>query len=158
LFPWLNQSGPDLDFLDDEEEHTWNTSASHESLLSVGNGLKDLHNMPTRSRYKDDDELSSTGSDLFGERLSDRGRQAVLVYRLRSSQPDPIAANTNTPEQPPTKTKGKGLLNGITIPTANNSGRPKRILQQSSTSSNNHNEIDHPTSQKSLNGTTGSSL
>jgi hypothetical protein len=155
LFPWLNQSGPDLDFLDDEEAHLLNTSASHESLVSVEHGLKDLRNIPTRALSKDDDELSSTGSDVFGEKLSDRDRQAVLA-RLRLSQPDPVGANTNTPEHPTTKTNGKGLLNGITMPTASNSGRPKGILKRSSTSINNQNGIHRPTSQNSLNGTTGS--
>lgn len=159
LFPWLNHSGPDLDFLENDDEiHMLNTSASHESLVSVGDGLKDLRtntNMPTRvggGSSKDDDELSSTGSDVFGEKLSDKDRQAVLA-RLGLCQPDPPPV-AETPEQPPTTQKGKGLLNGITIPVANHSGRRKGILKRSSVSLNQQLGDDRPSSQTSLNGTT----
>lgn len=172
LFPWMNQTGQDLDFLDDEVEaqqqhHILHPSASQESLVSVGEGLKGLRHhqimpAPNATRSKDDDELSSTGSDVFGEKLSDRERQAVLA-RLRLSQPDhPIVANSsnnqNNPEDPedplslsPSKQKGKGLLNGITIPTAENLGRLKGILKRSSTF---HVGEERPSSQNSLNGTT----
>jgi len=46
--------------------------------------------LPTRSSSRDEDEVS-TNSDVLGERLSDKERQAVLA-RLRLAQPD---GNTN---------------------------------------------------------------
>jgi hypothetical protein len=68
----------------------------------------------SRSSSKDDDEVS-TGSDILGERLSDKDRQAVLA-RLRLAQPDAKGSVSPTSEtisaDAPVVVK-KGLLNEI---------------------------------------------
>jgi hypothetical protein len=63
-----------------------------ESLMSV-DGVRDATAPPSRTLSKDEDEVS-TESDIFGEKLSDKERQAVLA-RLGLAQPDPAATDAD---------------------------------------------------------------
>jgi hypothetical protein len=63
-----------------------------ESLMSV-DGVRDATAPPSRTLSKDEDEVS-TESDIFGEKLSDKERQAVLA-RLGLAQPDPAARDAD---------------------------------------------------------------
>lgn len=96
-------------------EHQYSSNANHLDAANANSPTTDPARPPG-----DDDEMSS-GSDVFGEKLSQRERQAVLA-RLRLGQPDtPNGSATgpnHTPGTGPTGTtinprNGKGLLNGI---------------------------------------------
>ena len=71
IFPWIKTGSPYADTPHEE---------SFEPLI------KSKSNSFTRSSSREDDEVS-TGSDAFGEKLSEKDRQAVLA-RLRLAQPD----------------------------------------------------------------------
>jgi hypothetical protein len=82
----------------------------------------------SRSSSKEDDEVS-TGSDMFGEKLSEKDKQAVLA-RLRLAQPE----STNAPHsEAPNSSSGKPPPNGTKPPGM------KSILKRSSTTVNNSN-------------------
>jgi hypothetical protein len=102
LFPWFNKMSQHA--LRKEvgaalEEHAYSTMVD---------GIQ-------RSKSRDDDESSngsksSKNSDVLGEKLSDRERQAVLA-RLRLAQPEASKALAVTPTR--SEAKKKGLLDGI---------------------------------------------
>ena len=115
------QQGPGQESMVDVQEN------SHSGQLS-------------RSSSKDDDEVS-TGSDVLGERLSDKDRQAVLA-RLRLAQPDAKGSVSPTSEIPsagaPVVVK-KGLLNEIVNSEVGSTQfRAKGILRRSSMLSGNN--------------------
>lgn len=113
LFPWLTNSNS-LPPTEDSSEVQ--EADGDESTVEV-NGSQ--HRRPySRSNSKEDDE-TSTGSDAFGEKLSEKDRQAVLA-RLRLASPDatetagPANANGNG------NASTKGLLNGLATVDLNN--------------------------------------
>ena len=125
LFPWMNAGSPFND------ENQTDLKAGEETEINV----EDANNkVPSRSNSKDDDEVASTGSDVFGEKLSDKDRQAVLA-RLRLAQPD-ISATQGQGDQ---KAEQKGLLNGIMTDVQNRNknaaGGLKGILKNASSMS-----------------------
>ncbi len=137
LFPWMATPNPDEG---EENDASLNdVNAGQESLVGVQESGTSSTG-PSRAGSKDDDEVS-TGSDVFGEKLSDKDRQAVLA-RLRLAQPD-----TKSPSSPTGDTddpagvgakvmpKQKGLLNGI---VATNGMQMKGILRKASTFSRNN--------------------
>jgi hypothetical protein len=113
LFPWFNKmSQQDLrkEVGAALEEHAYTTMVD---------GIQ-------RSKPRDDDESSngskgSKNSDVLGEKLSDRERQAVLA-RLRLAQPEASKAVAVTPTR--SEARKKGLLDGIPDYSAD-SGDPK---------------------------------
>jgi hypothetical protein len=117
LFPWIG--GPSQEEL---EYQKWKDQYS---------GVPSQAAAPMRSPSKDDDSVS-TGSGVFGEKLSAKDRQAVLA-RLRLAQPDPAVSGTNPSESTDAvnKEKGKGLLNGIVSPK--DGGSMRSILRRPST-------------------------
>ena len=128
LFPWMAANKGDDN----------STAEGKESLVSVTDKVS---NPLARSVSKDDDDVS-TGSGVFGEKLSDKDRQAVLA-RLRLAQPDPSTTTMNGhasdgPDDTSSEKlkEGKGLLNGIV--TSANPQEPNKlrgILKQSSNTS-----------------------
>jgi hypothetical protein len=122
-FPWLSSK----DDLEDE-----NSEQEPESLISV---KKEEKESLSRSASGEDDEVSTGSSDVFGEKLSDKDRQAVLA-RLRLAQPD-AALGTTTPsttattEQAKPKNENK-LLSGIVNGEENKDKPVKGILKHSS--------------------------
>lgn len=105
LFPWTTSIKNNDELETQEEEIDFTNSGGRERLVSVG-----TTSSASRTLSRDDDEVS-TGSDIFGEKLSEKEKQAVLA-RLGLGQPD-IATNVTPTEPDSTKPMGKGLLNGI---------------------------------------------
>lgn len=114
LFPWLVQPPKKQLHL----QHSISTDNSHHSKVS------DLVSNDNDTESKDGE---STNSNVLGERLSDKERQAVLA-RLRLAQPESIAAASHlnetrneTKEQVDDtsarngKQRNKGLLNGVPL-------------------------------------------
>jgi hypothetical protein len=102
LFPWFNKIS--------EKELRKEVGAALEehAYSTMVNGMQ-------RSKAREDDESSngsksSKNSDVLGEKLSDRERQAVLA-RLRLAQPEASKAIAVTPTR--SEAKKKGLLDGI---------------------------------------------
>jgi hypothetical protein len=124
LFPWMNTT-PHL---------SENRSESFQpDSYEQDTGLASAKTTGVAAEEDENSNGSSKGSDVFGEKLSDKERQAVLA-RLGMAQPD-----SDTSENSSTERKGekKGLLNGIatydTSPVANNEGKLKGILKRSFT-------------------------
>jgi hypothetical protein len=145
FFPWMAATKPE-----DETAFQDLGAPGNESLVKVDGSSKIAP--VTRIISKDEDEVSndelSTGSggsgssDVFGEKLSEKDRQAVIA-RLRLAQPDSPA---DAPSSPVTKPKEKGLLNGIQL-----DNRPRGILKhQTSTSS--RQGLDKTNQSQGLNG------
>lgn len=137
LFPWM--ATPEADEGEDNDASSKDLNAGQESLVDVNDGGTSSAG-PSRGSSKDDDEVS-TGSDVFGEKLSEKDRQAVLA-RLRLAQPDtkPPASPTGEADDPSnvgnkTAPKQKGLLNGI---VQSNGTQMKGILRKTSTFSRNN--------------------
>lgn len=139
LFPWINYSSANSALPPSEysEEATPQESLVHVNGSGNGNGTKDTamqkqkqkQDSGTSSDDNDEDETSTVGSDVFGEKLSDKDRQAVLA-RLRLASPD-VASSSETDES------GSGLLNGLnSMEGSDNMSRPittpKSILKQTS--------------------------
>jgi len=128
LFPWINKGEDDDDTDMQSSEEMKN---GQESFVDVQENGRD--GPPLRSGSKDDDEVS-TGSDVFGERLSDKDRQAVLA-RLRLVEPDakspasPGAGAEPAPAEPSPVEIEKGLLNE----TDAKKPRSRSILKRPST-------------------------
>jgi hypothetical protein len=114
VFPWMTSSSGD----GYDSDRDMSDPAGKESVVSVVDGVRDTTAPPSRTLSKDDDEVS-TESDIFGEKLSDKERQAVLA-RLGLAQPDPATtdADASSITVDATKPKQKGLLNGIVQPQA----------------------------------------
>jgi hypothetical protein len=127
LFPWLASTPPQ----GEQDENDFHNE-----------DLVEIQRTSTRSSA-----AGSTGSDVFGERLSDKDRQAVLA-RLRLAQPDaktpssPIGDTSEDPgtatDQPSAKAPGKGLLTGIVA----NNVQKRGILKQTSTLTSRNNLKD----------------
>lgn len=102
LFPWFNKIS--------QKELTKEVGAALEehAYSTMVDGIQ-------RSKSREDDESSngsksSKNSDVLGEKLSDRERQAVLA-RLRLAQPEASKAATVTPTR--AEARKKGLLDGL---------------------------------------------
>ena len=141
LFPWM-AAPPPLTSEGNNIISSMDLETKQESLVTVQEGGTSSNGPPSRSGSKDDDEVS-TGSDMFGEKLSDKDRQAVLA-RLRLAQPDATGpASPPTDAENPAGTvsiidpKQKGLLNGIVSGKAK-SMPMKGILRKASTISRNN--------------------
>jgi hypothetical protein len=94
LFPWL--VGGDKMIQDDDIPSELGTSVTGDESTQPLDGYSNgTTNDLLRSSSKEDDEIS-TSSDMFGEKLSDKDRQAVLA-RLRLAQPD---ASSNSQQRP----------------------------------------------------------
>jgi hypothetical protein len=109
LFPWFS-SNTDTP----EQNGVMNEGAALEeqAYSTMVDGIQ-------RNKSRDDDESSngSKNSDVLGEKLSDRERQAVMA-RLRLAQP----GVETTPNSSDAKAKKKGLLDGLGIPDYNGEG------------------------------------
>lgn len=139
LFPWFADSSP----TNNKEGHAESELQDQKGPMLEIERNSSRSSIVSRSGSKDEDE-TSTGSDVFGERLSDKDRQAVLA-RLRLAQPDAKSTEPNPTgggdtENPGTgggadqanvKATGKGLLNGIITPE--NGAQKRGILKQTST-------------------------
>lgn len=139
LFPWM-AAPPPLESEDNNMISSMDLDTKQESLVTVQEGRTSSTGPPSRSGSKDDDEVS-TGSDVFGEKLSDKDRQAVLA-RLRLAQPDatgPVSPPMDTDNPAGTvaiiEPKQKGLLNGI---VSAKRMQMKGILRKASTISRNN--------------------
>jgi hypothetical protein len=162
LFPWATKDKMiEDDYTLDQEDDADVLIVGEESAEKIQiNGSGNL----SRASSKEDDEIS-TGSDMFGEKLSDKDRQAVLA-RLRLAQPD-----TANPQQPSGinstdvgdasggKQNERGLLTATSKDT--NKKTPRRsILRRSSTVTNHKNldRMDPSTKKNEANGKTRRSL
>ena len=171
LFPWITYTKPDHgndSFDDDATSSSRNNSnaAGEESMMAIekGSTRSASGSVPSsRSGSKDEDEYS-TGSDAFGEKLSEKDRQAVLA-RLRLAQPDeatgPSSPSTGGGEgagaggggaDPTSKKPTKGLINGLVPQTK---GEKKGILKRSSTVSSRNNLKDSAASLSGNNSADG---
>jgi hypothetical protein len=137
LFPWAKhfEQGEGMD----GNSSTVEDEPGQESMVDV---QENGHNGPlSRTTSKDDDDEVSTGSDILGERLSDKDRQAVLA-RLRLAQPDAKGAASPTSEGLSTDAPiviKKGLLNDIvTSEVRGPSLSARSILKRASTLSGNN--------------------
>ncbi len=125
-----------------------------------------------------DEDAESTNSNVLGELLSDKERQAVLA-RLRLAQPDIIVQHNNNKSSEPVEEQGrhesskrdsssseksklnKGLLNGITVydTTARTQEGPtttptlKGILKKRSTAKIDEHVMTHGTLERRLSNT-----
>jgi hypothetical protein len=127
FFPWITgekmieddaSSLPDPDSIQ-------NSSVGQESSQNVeDNGQQNF----SRSSSKEDDEIS-TGSDVFGEKLSEKDKQAVLA-RLRLVQPEPFNA---------TQSEASNSTSGPNPKIGTNLAGMKSILKRSSTTVSNSN-------------------
>ncbi|KAG7354709.1 hypothetical protein IV203_004065 [Nitzschia inconspicua] len=132
FFPWITGEKMIEDdsssMLDQEFAHNKFSVGEETSQKINGN----IQRGSSGSSSKEDDEVS-TSSDVFGEKLSDKDRQAVIA-RLRLAQPD--TADVATPSQPTT--------HALDTPQNGSNGQQpkmKSILKRSSTtvtSSNNN--------------------
>lgn len=116
LFPWM--SGDRMISIQDQRAPS--SAVAPEGTESMVNVSENSNSSISRNSARDDDE-TSTGSDMFGEKLSEKDRQAVLA-RLRLAQPD--TASNSSPESPEKPMK-KGLLNGIHVPIEDTQEPPK---------------------------------
>mmetsp|Transcript_9860 Transcript_9860/g.23247 ORF Transcript_9860/g.23247 Transcript_9860/m.23247 type:complete len:556 (-) Transcript_9860:319-1986(-) len=118
LLPWMNKNADPITETDAAE------TKEPETLVDVSTTPPPSTTI-SRSTSKEEDE-TSIGSDAFGERLSEKDRQAVLA-RLRLAQPDEVTNGDNSPtnnnggdapSSPDQVNNGnqKGLLNGISLP------------------------------------------
>mmetsp|Transcript_5896 Transcript_5896/g.14507 ORF Transcript_5896/g.14507 Transcript_5896/m.14507 type:complete len:836 (-) Transcript_5896:1205-3712(-) len=84
LFPWMEGDHMELQ---DETAVATNESLARPPIH--GESQDETQPTPSRGSSADEDEVStvSTSSDMFGEKLSDKDRQAVLA-RLRLAPPD----------------------------------------------------------------------
>lgn len=122
----------------------WMSVSHSENIIDDGNSERSERSQTNKvglneTLSKDDDEVS-TASDVFGEKLSEKDRQAVLA-RLRLAQPDTTVATppeaSTTDDEHNNKEKQKGLWNGIvTRETQNRNGGLKGILRRPSSMSN----------------------
>jgi hypothetical protein len=161
LFPWLNLgNNPNSRIMEEDadkpaakpQEEPKEGELAFQSAASASNTKAEKASSPG-----EDDDLStvSVGSDRFGDKLSDKDRQAVLA-RLRLAQPDQTAppgspdrsasgssdAATSPANLAKDKVQQKGLLNEIPNLHLNGSdpksdaspgGAPKGILRRQST-------------------------
>eukprot|EP00980_Cylindrotheca_fusiformis_P016414 scaffold4891_cov140-Cylindrotheca_fusiformis.AAC.11 len=112
LFPWLTGDRMVEVNADVEEEQP----KGNESIVLVPE---------TSNHTTTNDDERSTSSDMFGERLSDKDRQAVLA-RLRLAQPD---VKEPSPPESPEKAKKTGLFKDIPEQSSQPIGKPKSILK-----------------------------
>lgn len=134
LFPWIRQLG-DNDDSDPESSSFTVGEPGQESMIDLQ--VDGRSGSLSRVASKDDDEVS-TGSDILGERLSEKDRQAVLA-RLRLAEPD-IKGATSPPmgeegiSNAPTVAH-KGLLKEVNMSEENDFANlpSKSILKRPST-------------------------
>ena len=153
MFPWLRLAGNQNSRIKDEEEEPTQDESAPEMTKTRDGPLRKV------SSVGEDDDVStgemSAASDVLGEKLSDKDRQAVLA-RLRLAQPDgspgadPAGSPGSTGNE---KVLQKGLLNDIpNLPLQGENSDlstdtgPKGILKRSSTLSKT------PEQQKDANG------
>lgn len=121
LFPWV--AGDKMELMDDPLSSREETLTQH--LKIGGDDTLESTKTPSRASSVDEDERS-TSSDMFGEKLSDKDRQAVLA-RLRLAPPDektsPASDLPSTPTQVPSATPKD----------TSKQSRPRSILRRSST-------------------------
>jgi hypothetical protein len=133
FFPWITGEKmieDDASLMLDQSSLQDGLPVGLESTQKIdGDGQK---NFP-RSSSKDDDE-TSTGSDMFGEKLSDKDRQAVIA-RLRLAQPDAAASSTTSSSEEAPPASAEAPQNG-----SQRCPKMKSILKRSSTAVNNSNK------------------
>jgi hypothetical protein len=124
LFPWLHHAPKKQLHL----QHSMSTDSSHHSRISP----LPIQVEPMSNDYDTESkDGESTNSNVLGERLSDRERQAVLA-RLRLAQPESVTTSSQLQHQQNEgrnetkdgaedlsvrngKQRSKGLLNGIPV-------------------------------------------
>jgi hypothetical protein len=129
LFPWMEGDHMELEDGGGPLAKLEHGSIEHSQIHAESPG-SDVHTSSSRGSSADEDEVS-TSSEMFGEKLSEKDRQAVLA-RLRLAPPDEkqssassvdladISQETTEPPTPTAQHAPKG-------------DRPRSILRKSST-------------------------
>jgi hypothetical protein len=189
IFPWLEQKAqPKIRSTPEPDEAASEGNKPRDTLTSsdnAGNGSQQVARDASAAADEDASrEGESTNSNVLGERLSDKERQAVLA-RLRLAQPESImlhTSNTNgvgnetyVEQEECLKTHDavekngrptKGLLNGIPVYDKsplekidlNNPAKLKGILKKRSTAKLDESEGDNQSSAAGSNDSNGGPL
>ena len=144
IFPWMSKEA-DLDEGGEEAKEIQPASQSQDIVEKTPEVLTSIDTAGSSSsvaRSNDQDDEVSTGSDVFGEKLSDKEKQAVLA-RLRLAQPDHLApsnaaeaaSEAEQQQQSMNGTNQNKILRGI-LRQKSTISRQNSLLQAQSASEN----------------------